>query len=194
MEALLCIENSLSVHTLYYIYYNRFPLYFTWIFSFSSSQSNISKIGLCPYYLNPLNTSINPFRVGSGWFPELQLNFCLSHTDVQSCQKLGCIAIILCDVVIMYKLACLQHTSTLLAFRVNKDHDSGEPKLPLADTQSRNIQLISIKGFSNIVINVIVTCLEHIKSSGREMKAMMFKQVYELAYWTVQEFLNVTAC
>ena len=69
-----------------------------------------------------------------------------------------------------------------MAFRVNKDHDSGEPKLPLADTQSKNIQLISIKGFSNIVINVIVTCLEHIKSSGREVKAMMFKQVYKLAY------------
>ena len=137
MEALLCIENSLSVHTLYFIYYNRLALYLLEFFSFSSSQSNISKIGLCPHYLNPLNTSINPFRVGSGWFPELQLIFCLSHTDVQSCQKLGCIAIILCDVVIMYKLACLQHTSTLLAFRVNKDHDSGEPKLPLADTQEQ---------------------------------------------------------
>ena len=95
---------------------------------------------------------------------------------------LGCIAIILYDFVIMYKLACLQHTSTLLAFRVNKDHDSGEPKPPLTDTQKRNIQLISIKGFSNIVINVIVTCLEHIKSFGREVKAMMFKQVCKLAY------------
>ena len=84
--------------------------------------------------LHPLNI---PFSV---LFDFLNFNLIfvfLTLTFMQSCSKLGCIEIILCDVVIMYKLACLQHTSTLLAFRVNKDHDSGEPKLPLADTQEQ---------------------------------------------------------